>query len=352
MAGLQEIASGQMTPSNEPGRPVCVVVVNWNGWRDTLMCLASLFALEGHPLHIVVCDNGSTDESREMLSTWLGEQLVSAHPDAARDAQVLPFSPPVSAKPGWVRDVHLLCLARNLGYAGGLNRGIDWGRTAFGVASFWLLNNDIRAEPAALRSLIEARDEVPDAGLCGSVLLDWDQPTDIQAIGGIFNKALGVGWHLRELPRRQEAGENVFLSVDYPVGASLLVEQDYIDKVGLMDESYFLYYEEMDWAERGRRHGYRTVIALKSRLLHKEGASTGSHGGVRNLSTLSEHYSVVNRLRITRKLWPRYLPLVWLSLGAVALERLVHGNRARAILVLRLMLSPWLWLTAPRAPRR
>lgn len=90
------------------------------------------------------------------------------------------------------------------------------------------------------------------------------------------------------------------------------------------------------------------MIALKSRLLHKEGASTGSHGGVRHMSLLSERYGVVNRLRITRKLWPRYLPLVWLSLWAVVLERLLHGNLARAALVVRLMWSPHLWLAPPQ----
>ncbi len=334
------------------GRPVCVVVVNWNGWRDTIACLGSLFALGGHPLHIVVCDNGSTDGSREELSAWLSTQLDAPSIETVSDLQgegVIQFHLAGRRGLGWVRTVHLLCLAQNLGYAGGLNRGIKWGRETFGASSFWLLNNDVRAEPDALRSLIEARDAVPDAGLCGSVLLDWDQPEVIQAIGGVFNKALGVGWHLREPPSGPVPIDNVCLAVDYPVGASLLVEQDYIDQVGLMDESYFLYYEEMDWVERGRRQGYRPVIALKSRLLHKEGASTGSHGGVRNLSLISERYSVVNRLRITRKFWPKYLPLVWLSLGAVALERLVHGNRARAILILRLMVSPRLWLAAPPA---
>jgi GT2 family glycosyltransferase len=338
--------------STASGRPVCAVVVNWNGWRDTIVCLRSLFAVDGHPLHIVVCDNGSTDGSAGQLAAWLSTELDAPSPQLSSDTrggEVFQFHPAGRPGLGWVRTVHLLRLEKNLGYAGALNRGILWGRETLGVGSFWLLNNDVRAQPDALRSLVDARDAIPDSGLCGSVLLDWDQPEVIQAIGGVYNKLLGVGWHLRELPGGPAPAETVCLAVDYPVGASLLVEQDYIDKVGLMDDSYFLYYEEMDWVERGRRQGYRPVIALKSRILHKEGASTGSHGGVRHLSPLSERYSVINRLRITRKLWPWYLPFVWLSLGAVALERLVHGNWARAALVLRLMVSPRLWLAAPHA---
>lgn len=307
--------------SDVSGRPVCVVVVNWNGWRDTIVCLRSLFALTGHPTHIVVVDNGSTDGSAEHLSRWLDEEA----------------SPPPDA-------VHVLCLPKNLGYAGALNRGIAWAREKFGARSFWLLNNDIRVEPDALRSLVEAHDAVPDAGLCGSVLLEWDQPATVQAIGGAYSKVLAVGRHLRELPRLGPPDSQVCLDVDYPVGASLFVEQDYLDKVGPMDAGYFLYYEEMDWVERGRRQGFRPVIALGSRLFHKEGASTGSHGGARGLSMLSERYGVVNRLRITRKLWLPYLPLVWLSLWAVVLDRLAHREGKRAALVLRLMFSPSLWL--------
>ena len=128
----------------------------------------------------------------------------------------------------------------------------------------------------------------------------------------------------------------------------MYVTTEYLDKVGLMDPGYFLYFEEMDWAERGRQHGYRPLVALGSRLRHKEGASTGSHGGVRNKSLLSERYGVINRLRITRKFWPLLLPVVWSSLFLVILDRLVHGELKRAWLVLRLMLSPWHWLRDAR----
>lgn len=124
----------------------------------------------------------------------------------------------------------------------------------------------------------------------------------------------------------------------------MFVRTEYLDRVGLMDPSYFLYCEELDWVERGRRQGFIPIVALKSRLRHKEGASTGSHGGARGKSLLSERYGVINRLRITRKFWPWLLPVVWFSLWIVVLDRLLHRETARARLVLRLMASPSLWL--------
>ena len=238
--------------------------------------------------------------------------------------------------------MHLLRLPRNLGYAGGANAAIDWARERWSPRGFWILNNDVEAHPGALAALLAAHASVPRAGICGSVLLDWDAPDRIQAIAGVYRRWLGVGWHATRLPAdRQVLSMD---DVDYPVGASMYVATGYLDAVGPMDPGYFLYCEEMDWAERGRRLGYRAIVALGSRLRHKEGASTGSRGGVRGKSLLSERHGVVSRLRITRKFWPHYLPLVWTSLLLVIADRLVHGETERAALVLRLMFKPSLWL--------
>ena len=315
---------------------VCVVVVNWNGWRDTLVCLESLFALGGAPMRVVVCDNASTDASVPELEKYLRERVPQWQPAAGEPGLQDPH-------PGGhgVLSVHWLRLSDNLGYAGALNAGIQWARERWALRSFWLLNNDVQAQPGALDALVAAHGSVPDAGICGSVLLEWDEPRRIQAVAGIYRRWLGVGWHNKQLPA--PVGD-VSLAVDYPVGASMYVTTEYLDKVGLMDQSYFLYCEEMDWAERGRQRGYRPLVALKSQLRHKEGASTGSRGGVRNKSLLSERYGVINRLRITRKFWPHYLPMVWSSLLLVVLDRLLHGEMARAGLVLRLMFSPSQWL--------
>ena len=313
--------------------PVCAIVVNWNGWQDTIVCLQSLMALQEAPLDVLVCDNGSTNDSAAHLQQWLAAQAGLRGTDGGADAEWL------GAGEGPLRRLRVLSLASNLGYAGAINEGIRWAHAHWQATRYWLLNNDVQVQPGALRALLDAHRSVPHAGLCGSVLLDWDRPQEVQAVGGVYRRWLGVGYHATRVPE----GSAVALDLDYPVGASLFVEQDYLDRVGLMEPSYFLYYEEMDWVERGRRHGFRPVVALQSRLRHKEGASTGSRGGVRSKSLLSERYGVINRLRITRKFWPWYLPIVWGSLWLVAGDRLWHREFARARLVLRLMFSPAQW---------
>lgn len=325
-------------------RRICIVVINWNGWQDTILCLRSLLVVSGKHIEIVVCDNGSSDDSFARLTDWvMSEGGIGSQSDSAvgEGVHVTRFGGNFSDA---LKFIHLLRLPKNLGYAGAINRCISWGQEVLTAQDFWLLNNDVRVDPQALAQLVAATRSAPDIGICGSVLLDWDHPESVQAIGGVFRRYLAVGWHMKELPVGADRHQDVCFDIDYPVGASLFVTHEYLEAVGLMDDAYFLYYEEMDWVERGRRHGFRPAVALKSLVQHKEGASTGSHGGVRRKSLLSEHYGVVNRLRITRKFWPSYLPVVWMSLWLVVLDRVVHGEWARAKLVLQLMFKPQRWM--------
>lgn len=315
----------------------CAVVVNWNGWRDTIVCIESLLQQEDARLSVLVCDNGSSDGSAGELECWMRRRLSgwTQVQEDSRETETTFMNPDTAAA---VRRVRVLRLGRNLGYAGGANAGIRWAQAHWQAGDFWILNNDIRAGARALRALVDAHAQVPEAGLCGSVLLEWDSE-EVQAVGGLYLPWLAVGKPLRHTP---PGAPDAFVGIDYPVGASLYAKREYLQRVGLMEESFFLYYEELDWVERGRRHGLHPVVALNSRLWHKEGASTGSRG-TRRKSMLSEHYGVVNRLRVTRRFWPHLLPLVWLSLGLVTADRLAHREFARALLVLRLMFSPKAW---------
>lgn len=329
------------SPSVQPRRAeILVVVVNWNGWQDTLECIRSLDAMTAPVFAAVVCDNGSDDGSTEQLVKSLRSGSASEGPitwDAER--QVMSLRSGASDTGSALQDLYLMPVAANLGYAGALNRCISWGRENLHARDFWLLNNDVKVEPDALTNLIAATQRYSDMGLCGSVLLEWEEPSRVQAIGGVFSKYLAVGWHIRRVPDGTPSLDVLF-DIDYPVGASLYVTEDFLERVGLMDDGYFLYYEEMDWCERGRRQGFRPAVALQSKVRHKEGASTGSTGGVRGKSMLSEYYGVVNRLKYTRKFSPVLLPLVWLSLLLVIVDRVAHCEWDRAALVLRLMLNP------------
>lgn len=325
---------------------ILAAVINWNGWRDTRVCLRSMLALSGPPFHLLVCDNGSTDESREQLLAWARDAAGAAevsYRELGEGAAVTSMRGSGAFGAGLVgavQSIHVMTLPRNLGYAGAINRCVQWGRESLAPDYFWLLNNDVSLDEQALAHLLAAVRTSSDIGLCGSVLLDWEPPHHVQAIGGVYKRWPAVGVHVRQLTRHEVGDGSVSFDFDYPVGASLLASRRFVETVGLMDEDYFLYYEEVDWALRGRRLGFRPAVALQSRMRHKEGASSGSIGGLRHKSLLSEYYGIVSRMRFTQKHYPMLLPAVWLSLVLVTLERAAHFEWCRAALVLKLMLLP------------
>lgn len=332
---------------------ILVVVVNWNGAAHTAACLDSLAQQRDASFDLVVCDNASGDGSPQAIQDHIARQwgwrecdLPGTSPRAQTDAvAVTGFGPAAESDPrtstgasghppAW-RHLWLWTLPRNRGYAGGANAVVRWGLPA-GYEGFWILNNDLSLAPDALAQVLVAAAQNPRRGPIGSVLMQWDQPEQLQALAGRYRRALAVGVHRMTWPDQDSP---VLEPVDYPVGACLYAGRALLEQVGLMDEDYFLYYEEIDWAERARRAGFLPAVALRSRARHREGASTGSPRGVRNKSLLSEHFGAVNRLRVTRRFWPWLWPVVWASLGAVVVERLLHGEWARAGTVLQVMLG-------------
>jgi len=223
--------------------PVAVVILNWNGRRDTLACLDSLSRLDYPNREIIVVDNGSTDDSVA--------RIRAAHPG-----------------------VTLLETGANLGFSGGCNAGIR-DALARGFRYVWLLNNDTQADPAALSALVETAERDADTGAVASVVYCLDRPGTVEIWGGgRVNLRTGK---LRIL--RAPAEPNCLFA------CSLLLRDDALHRAGLLDERFFLYWEDTDLTLRIRRAGYRLAVAPDSRVHHRGSASTG-----RNSPTQALHY--------------------------------------------------------------
>jgi GT2 family glycosyltransferase len=278
---------------------VAVVILNWNGWRDTLACVRSVLA-HAPDSQVVVCDNGSSDGSYEHLESTLSSELPAGALCCLQAMDTWPQS--VEAR------VVLIQNGANLGFAGGCNVGLRFA-LAQKHGYFWLLNNDTEIEPGALDGLLQRMARDPQVGMCGSRLVYFDTPDIVQARGGAtYDPTTGVGQHLgvHESISAPENPEVIEASMDYVVGASMLVSRRFLELVGLMREDYFLYFEELDWATRGRARGFRLAYAPQSVVRHKEGASIGSsHHGPGSM--LSMRYLSRNRLLYTQRFHPQHL---------------------------------------------
>jgi GT2 family glycosyltransferase len=348
---------------------VCVVVLNWNGWRDTVECLDSVFRGRYAALQVVLIDNGSADGSLERIREWADGATTldpaacpppvgSSGPPLAKPLAYQELSPSeVCTCGGAPLDVPLVLVRNetNLGFAAGANLGLRYAR-ARGFDYAWLLNNDTVVSPDALVHLVARMTVDPRVGLCGSTLLYYDQPDTVQALGGFrYNIWLGVARQIEQgrrhapgsgLPADEQAVETAMFGVQ---GAAVLVSRRFLEDVGLLGEEYFLYAEEQEWAVRARHAGYRLGYAARSIVYHKEGRSTGNTSlSKRTRSYASDFYQVRSRLLFTRRFFPLAVPTVCLGLVGAMFKRLHRGQLSRISMIAGLMMRTLL----PGAPSR
>ena len=314
---------------------VYIIVVNWNGWKDTIECLESLKLLEYPDFRVVVCDNGSHDDSVIKLREWC-EQISG--PGSA-NGQVLDRETAEKGDGCRGAKYTLVTNGANLGFGAGTNVGLRYA-LACGDADFcWLLNNDTVVDAFALTALVERLNNKSDAGMCGSTLREYGNRTKIQALGGaIYIRWLGVAWHIGRTINGDVLPDPALVEkkMNYVVGASLLVRCAYLKEVGLMAEDYFLYFEEIDWVSRGQGR-YSLAYAPNSIVYHKVGASIGTATNPLRKSFQCDYYTLRNRLLFTRRYYPYALPGVYAGLVGELLVRLLLGRWDLAGMVGRLL---------------
>lgn len=320
----------------------CIVIVNWKRPEDTCRCIDSLLASTERNWHVVLYDNGSPDNSGEVLRTWLAQHFVlrsesTASSDSSNEA-IHDFDLENEPVPVGGARVRLIVGDKNLGFAGGCNRAFLLGPFKSTCDYVWYLNNDTKVEDGAITSLIAKIDEPgKNYGLVGCSVLYMSGDGKVQALGGGQYSILtgrstelgkGSSFNASQIDEAQ-----IESRMDYVCGATMFTRRDIQERVGLMSEEYFLYFEELDWARRFSRLGYRLGYAKNVVVYHNEGAALGS-GARTHRSELAERYGARGRLRFTRKFHPWALPSVLLYfLAQLVYFSLPSHRMRRAVLI-------------------
>ena len=266
-------------------KAVGIVLLNWNGWRDTVECLASLGKLDYRNFRVVVVDNGSSDHSVPQI-----RDLFPA--------------------------VTVIEMKKNLGFAGGCNVGIRH-VLENGAAYVWLLNNDTTVDAGALRAMVEMAEADPKLGGVGSAIYSTAEVDRLVAWGGgHINFWLGRSRHfLCSVPNNK---------IDFLTGASLLLRRAAIESVGLLDEGFFMYWEDGDYCFRLRRAGWTLGVAGASLVWHKEQGSVGKKS-----SLLDSHFN-----RSATRFFARHSPMpvfsIWSGITLRIAKRVASGDWERA----------------------
>lgn len=283
---------------------VYIIVINWNGWKDTIECLESVFRNDYLPYTVVVCDNGSQDHSLEYIKLWADDLLDVfvpsdnplqhfSHPPVVKPIVYRQYSREVAERGGGNEaEVPLVLIqtGSNLGFGGGNNVGLRYILAQKDAAFAWLLNNDTVISPDALSCLVKVAQSDPRSGAIGSTNLYYGQPEVINAGGGgMLRKYRGYTSHaLMGKALKDSAQPNVPLSLDYVTGASCLLPVAVLRMVGLFDETFFHFWEDVDLGTRIINAGYKNVYEPASLIYHKIGVSVGGP------SPITDYYHLRN----------------------------------------------------------
>ncbi len=292
---------------------VAIILVNWNGNNETLACLASLKSLTTYHLSLItiVVDNGSTDDS-----------VVSIR-------KKFP-------------DVSVVENGQNLGFAGGNNvgvrRALEWG-----ADYIWLLNNDTVVDKNALESLVDAFKQ-DTVGVVGSKIYfapgceyhkerygRIDRGHVLWYAGGL------IDWNNMYASHRgvDEVDKGQFDRTEetpFVTGCSMMVKKQVFEKIGLLDEKFFMYLEDLDFCLRAKQMGYILLYEPKSILWHKNAGSSGVGG------RLHQYFMTRNRLLVGM----RYGPVrTKFALAREAMRFMVIGPSIRRKAVMDAMIGRW-----------
>lgn len=257
---------------------VTPVVLNWNAGADTIETVNSIIEHITSVTQIVVVDNASSDDSLSVIGEHASRSwaLEGWKLRELSDVQCADNNIEIKHE----KTIFLLKNSNNSGYAGGNNLGMSFALSCLSTDYVWILNNDVVFKDDALTPMLEKMGSGNKLGFVGSVVLNANKQSEIECVGGgkyfpLLGKAKLSG---KGMPYSHDYVAKVSTDPDYIMGCSLLVDSQVIKNVGYMDESYFMYSEEIDWQKRASKDGWGIAVADESIVLHWGSKSSGGQG--------------------------------------------------------------------------
>ncbi len=270
---------------------VSIISINYNGLVLTRGLLQSLRNISYPEVEILVVDNGSQEAPDSLLEEFPEIKLVRSE--------------------------------QNLGFAGGNNLGMQHAQGDF----FLLINNDVEVDPNFLEPLVSAMHAHPEVGIISpKIVYHYAQDTIQYAGGRAINLMTGRGSFVGS-KAKDDGTYDTSGYTELAHGAAMMIRREVVQKVGMMADFYFLYYEELDYCEAVKQAGFQLWYEAGSRILHKESMTVGK------LSPLKSYYMNRNRVAFMRrhaKGWKKSFSIFWfmlISLPSQTLRYLLKGQR-------------------------
>lgn len=266
---------------------VSFITINYNQAAVTCQMLDSTRLLTYRNFEVIVVDNASAEDPTPLIAQ------------------------------GNYEGVRVILSDKNLGFSGGNNVGIKAAKGDY----YFFLNNDTVVTPDLLEQLLQPFQKDPTVGVVCPKIRFFDHPNVIQYAGyHPLSKYTGRTWAIG-LEEQDHGQYDVSGPTHFAHGAAMMVKKEVLAKTGTWEESYFLYYEELDWSARIRRAGFQIYYQAQALIYHKESMSVGK------ANPMKVYYHIRNRLWFMRRNtqgWPLFVFCVYYFLLAVPKAFMVH----------------------------
>lgn len=276
---------------------VSIIILNWNGWKDTIECLESLYQIDYPNYDVILVDNHSEDGSIKKIKQYCNGKkpeveseffdyttknkpvkIFECSKDETENATLIDEFKEVSSD----RKLLIIKNDNNYGFAEGNNIALRYAAETLDQDYFLLLNNDTVVDKNFLTHLIENAEKKDDIGIVGPKVYKYAQPDAVDFAGGTIDLWRGKTHHINsnELNDAQ--------TVDYIEGCCILLKKEVIEGVGLLNSDYFAYWEETDLCMRAKKEGFKILCIPEAKIWHKISSST------KKISEFSEYYFTRN----------------------------------------------------------
>ncbi len=250
-----------------PNPSVAIILVNWNGFKFTKACLESLRQVDYPDFQVILVDNSSANSE--------GERLKALFPE-----------------------ITLIQSSENLGFAGGNNLGLKKALSEH-YSHVLLLNNDTEVEPDFLGEMLLKFSQTPKLAIAQPLILFFHDRNLIWSAGGKWNSFLG-----RAITKGDRKLKSAYAindqNLDWATGCCMLLRTEALMEVGLLNESYFAYFEDVEWSRRFIRKGFEIQLVPQAQIYHHAGAASKSTHKEGTLNPRVFYYHVRNQFFLIR----------------------------------------------------
>jgi GT2 family glycosyltransferase len=266
---------------------VSIIILNWNGWKDTIECLESLYQITYPNYDVIVVDNGSEDDSVEKINEWAEgkikvESKFFKYDSSNKPIKIIEYTRK-EAEGGKKKKIEnfpsnrkliIIKNEKNYGFAEGANIGMRYALKVLNPDYVLLLNNDTVVDKEFLGELVKVGEIDEKVGIWQSKILSIKDPKRIDAIGiGVkkYGGAYQIGYGEKDNGQYEKIKE-----VFGACACSALYKNEMLNQIGLFDEYFFAYYEDVDLSWRARLFGWKCLYVATSVVYHVHSASGSS----------------------------------------------------------------------------